>query len=212
MVWPDPANTMAEQPDQPEQSDAQPAAEAQPDARAKTKVSLLVRWRGLLGSLFTPRGLAILLIVSLVVHGFAYAYYRLAGADATVPPHEIELGQFQFVPAETEVGPIAGAEFSLYVTLLQGFDRSGREQLARHRRRVQQDIEQLLRQAHAGDFEDPCLTELKRRIQAQVNKSLGVRAVADVIITGLELKFSPEAAQPEAQAAQAPAWLDDAAG
>jgi len=203
---------MAEQPDQPEQPDAQPAAEAQPDAPAKAGLSLLVRWRGLLSSLLTPRGLAILLVVSLVVHGFAFAYYRLAGPGPSVPPHEIELGEFQFVPADTEVGPIAGAEFSLYVTLLEGFERSGREQLARHRCRVQQDIEQLLRQAHAGDFEDPCLTELKRRIQAQVNKSLGVRAVADVIITGLELRLTPEAAQPEAQAAQAPAWLDDPAG
>jgi len=100
----------------------------------------------------------------------------------------------------------------LYITLLDGFQQRGRQQLAANRNRVQQDIEQLLRQAHPGDFEDPCLTELKRRIQAQINKSLGVRAVADVIITGLELELNREAARPEAQAAQAPAWLDDSAG
>lgn len=179
---------------------------------AKAKASLLRHWRELLRALVSPRGLAILLVVSLVVHGFAFAYYRLGGQASAPPEHEIELGEFRFVANDVESGPIAGAEFSLYVALLEGFEDSGRQQLAIHRSRVQQDIEQLLRQAHAGDFDDPCLIELKRRIQAQVNESLGMRAVAEVIITDLDLKPNRAAAQPEAQAAQAPAWLDDPAG
>lgn len=202
---------MPKQSDQPEQPGAKPAAEVQAAGPAGGK-GLLSHWRPMVAGLLSTKGLAILLIASLVVHGFAFVYYRLGRQGPAAPEHEIGLGVFQFVPTDAQAGPIARAQFSLYVTLLEGFERTGRQRLAIHRSRVQQDIEQLLRQAHAGDFEDPCLTELKRRIQEQINQSLGVRAVSEVIITGLELKLCGLATRPEAQAAQAPAWLEEPAG
>ena len=80
---------------------------------------------------------------------------------------------------------------------------------------VQQDIEELLRQAHGADFADPVLGELKRQLQEQINRTLEMRAISQVIITDLELHQSDST--PAREVAGAPRsplalWKGDPAG
>ena len=63
-------------------------------------------------------------------------------------------------------------------------------------------FEELLRRAHGGDFEDPGLQELKRQLQERINQALGIRAVADVIVTDLRLRRSPRTGPSAASTAQ----------
>jgi len=55
--------------------------------------------------------------------------------------------------------------------------------------RVQQNVEELLRRAHGGDFDDPGLGELKRQLQERINERSG-RAIAEVIVTDLKLQHN----------------------
>ncbi|MEX0866374.1 MAG: hypothetical protein WD030_03380, partial [Pirellulales bacterium] len=63
-----------------------------------------------------------------------------------------------------------------------------RQRLEMHQYRVQQNVEELLRQAHGGDFSDPTLAELKRQMQEKINDTIAVRGISDVIITDLRLQ------------------------
>ena len=65
----------------------------------------------------------------------------------------------------------------------------GRDLMNSKHNRVRQDIEQLLRRARDADFSEPSLAGLKRRIQEQVNETVRMRVVADVIFTELSLQF-----------------------
>jgi hypothetical protein len=87
----------------------------------------------------------------------------------------------------------------LHIGLLKVDDRVARAKLAANKFRVQQDIEELLRQAGGEDFVDPLLTELKRQLQEQINATIGMRAIAQVIITDLSID----------RAAQQPLGIDD---
>ena len=62
-----------------------------------------------------------------------------------------------------------------------------KQRLAGRKYHVQQEVEELLRKAHSGDFEDPGLQELKRQLLEQINQALNLRAVAEIIITDLKL-------------------------
>lgn len=168
----------AGQSNQPEQ--AEPTAE---ESQAPTGGP--VSWRRLL----TGKWIVVLVVASLIIHGIGFAYSRLAhrGAPPAGSP-EVTLGAFRFEADQGEAGPVAGAEFSLHIALLEQVDRAARSRLEAHRFRVQQGVEELLRQAHGGDFDDPNLGELKRRLQEQINEILGMRAIADVIITDLKLQ------------------------
>jgi flagellar basal body-associated protein FliL len=136
--------------------------------------------------------IAVLLGLSVIVHGFAFLYYQISAKTANhALAAEVPLGEFHFVSEKAEPGSIGSAEFGLYVTLLDHIDRQAREQLAARRFRIQQDIEQLLRQSHAHDFADPTLGDVKRQLQEQINGSLEMRAIADVIITDLKLTRTP---------------------
>jgi len=75
---------------------------------------------------------------------------------------------------------------------------TARTRLAARKFKVQQDVEQLLRQAHPDDFADPVLAGLKRQLQEQINESLGLRAISEVIITSLEYGSQPPATTPVA--------------
>lgn len=153
------------------------------------------RWLARLKSLLAPKLIVTIVVGTVIVQAMLLGYYRLAGgatADAeAVSGGEVTLGQFQFEASPHEVGRVQAARFQLHLALLPDIDEVARLRLKQRQFRVQQDIEQLMRQAHSGDFNDPPLTELKRQLQEQVNETLGIRAVSEVIITDLELEQSP---------------------
>jgi hypothetical protein len=118
-----------------------------------------------------------------------FAYYTLPDSStANDPGSEICLGEFRFLPKRPEEGPIAHARFTLYVVLEDQAAPTARQRLLAHRFRLRQDIEELVRQAHAADFEDPVLAELKRQFKERIEATLGMRAIAEVIIVDLNLE------------------------
>ncbi len=137
------------------------------------------------GSFFSSRRIVCAVIVTLVVQSLGMAYYIMQMKKAPQGlESEVNLGEYQFKGKNV----VSRIEFSLHVSLLNGLDRQGRHLLTTHQHRVQQEIEQLLRQAHEGDFEDPVLAELKRQIQETINQTLGTNVISEVIITSLELE------------------------
>ncbi|MGD0382139.1 MAG: hypothetical protein ABSA77_01370 [Thermoguttaceae bacterium] len=154
--------------------------------------------------------LAFLLISTLVIHGIGLAYYKTSNTHAPIEySPEIGVGNFQFTADKTAGGRIAGAEFSLYITALEGLDRIARIRLTSHKYRVQEEIESLLRQAHSGDFDDPALNDLKRQIREQIDQALGNRVVSDVIVANLKI-IASNSKEPAttADTASSPPWLE----
>ncbi len=90
-------------------------------------------------------------------------------------------------PIGARAGGISKADFSLHLALLEPVDPKAGQRLAARKYHIQQDVEELLRKAHSGDFEDPNLTDLKRQLQEQINQAIGLRAISEVIITDLRL-------------------------
>ncbi|HEY4761472.1 MAG TPA: hypothetical protein VIH42_12900 [Thermoguttaceae bacterium] len=164
----------------------------------------------LLRSQTAKHWLAIVLIGTLVIHGIGLIYYKSTSNPAPINySPEIALGNFSFRADKTAGGPISSAEFSLYITALDGLDRLARAGLASHQFRVQEEIEVLLRQAHSGDFDDPALSDLKRQIREQINQTLGNRLVSDVIITNLKIITSDNKIPPTStDTAASPPWLE----
>ena len=141
------------------------------------------------GRFFTKKWIVIIVGVSVLFHGLGFTYYKLRGAKPEDPAGEVCLGVFHFEAPKGEVGTITRAEFSVYIELLEGVDEVARQRLAARRFRVQQGIEELLRQAHSGDFDtDPILGGLKRQFKEQINDILGIMVIrGDVIITNQKL-------------------------
>lgn len=166
------------------------------------------RKRGLLARIMTPKGIAILVGVSVIAHGIGFAYYRTSKANAQSVAAEVALGSFRFEGAKNAKGRIAKAEFSIHIALLDQVNKAAHQRLQSRRFRVQQDIEELLRQAHSGDFDDPNLGELKRQLQEKVNETLGIRAIADVIITNLKIEQRQEDAKAIDKTAEALPWVE----
>lgn len=169
-----------------EQAPAKAKAEAkQPDeesSKSPKKIGYLKRF-------LTAKWIAIIVGVSILVHGIGFTYYQLQGsAVAAESGPEVDLGEFKFEADPSEGGRVTKADFTLAIALLEEVDRVARPQLKTHAFRVRQDVEELLRQAHSGDFENPTLEGLKRRLQEQINGTLGMRAISDVIITNLKLE------------------------
>ncbi len=166
--------------DKPDEKAEVPAENENPKASGKTA------W---LRRFLSRKWIAILVVALTAINGIAYACVRLA---ASSPPPvispEVSLGVFRFEADEGEVGRIAAAEFALHIALLKQVDQPARRRLENYQFRVQQDVEELLRRAHGGDFDDPNLGELKRQLQARINETLGMRAIAEVIITDLKLQ------------------------
>jgi len=194
----------AEQPspkNRPEATEA-PAAPAQPPkAKASWRRFLFAKW------------IAIVVVASIVIHALGFLYYQVRGKTPLAPAvAEIPLGAFRYAGGGMEAGRIAAADFSLHITMLDRLDRAAREALEAHRFRVQQDVEQLLRQAHGGDFEDPTLGELKRQLREQINESLGMRAIAEVIVTDLKVKFGDRQSRPVVNTADTTPWVEKPSG
>jgi flagellar basal body-associated protein FliL len=136
-------------------------------------------------------GLIILLICTIITPCIGIAYYKLSNNTPVVENSpEISLGSYVFAADKTADGRILGAEFSVYITALEGLDRITRTRITTHKFRIQEEIETLLRQAHTGDFDDPTLAELKQKIREQVNRVVGNRVVSDIIITNLKITQS----------------------
>lgn len=148
----------------------------------------------------------------LLFHAGLFAAWKLNSA-APPPPAELTLGDFDFEGAPLPGNPIARAEFRLHVSLLDEARYRGRALLAEREHKIQQEIEELLRQAHGGDFDDPTLAELKRQIQAIINRTLGERVINEVIITDLTLKRVVAAPAVESHAAEnATSWEEVTSG
>jgi hypothetical protein len=145
------------------------------------------RWRGLKRGGLTL-GLASLVAGTVVAHGLLLVLHRWGAAPTAEQSHEATLGQFHYVArGPGEVG-IQGATFELSVALLDDMAPLGRARLEARKHKVQQNVEELLRRAHPGDFDDAALAGLKRHLQTQINDALGVRAISEVLITDLVLE------------------------
>ncbi len=191
---------------------AKEPAKAADDDEADTGEKKPAKKKALWARLLTPKGLAILIGASLVVHGIVFAGSKLMGPSAAAraaAATEIDLGTFQFKAEQHETGQIGAAEFNLHISLLDQLRPAAGMKLAMHEFRVQQDIEELLRQAHGGDFDDPTLSELKRQLQERINETLGLRAIADVIITDLKLDYRDGQETPMPDAAETALWVED---
>ncbi len=127
-------------------------------------------------------------VISLTVmaHVSLIALQGVRGAKMTTRHTEISLGSFAF-ENQGDGGRLADAEFELHIRLLLDMEKDALIRLTQRRFKVEQDIEELLRQASGGDFDDPSLAELKRQLQERINQSLDMRAVSEVIITDLTL-------------------------
>lgn len=189
---------------------AEPAQEALADENGSGRFS---RLKKLFGRLLPRKWIAGLLILSIVVHLTGIVYFQVfAGGPVTVPNPEIALGEFEFSAGNSELGQITAAKFQLHISPLEQVEPEARYKLHIRKFRVQQDIEELLRQAHSGDFVDPKLAELKRRLQEQVNATLGMRVIADVIITDLKLQRRElEDVETITEAAEPTPWLEQPA-
>jgi hypothetical protein len=154
-------------------------------------------WLSRCKSMLDPKLVVAIVVGTVVVQALLLGYYKLGGvdgaADEAVPGGEVTIGEFAFKASPHEVGRVKSARFKLHLALLPDIEPTARLRLAQREFRVQQGVEQLMRQAHSGDFDDPVLSGLKRQLQEQVNETLGIRAVADVIVTDLEIEQSPEA-------------------
>jgi flagellar basal body-associated protein FliL len=196
---------MAEETDPAQESEESPLEGQSTDSAQKS---------GFLACVLSVKGLAILLGVSIVGHGVAFTCFRWRGTGSeVVPSAELSLGDFRFVAdpfegARAEESRVSSAEFSLHIELVRQFDSSARQQLTARKFRVRQDIEELLRRAHSGDFDNPLLGELKRQLQEQINTTLGMGAVAEVIITDLKLQRETPPAGPLTETVESVPWVE----
>jgi flagellar basal body-associated protein FliL len=173
---------MAEKPNQAADA-AEPAGVEAPAAPAK--VAFYARF-------LTAKWLLIVVGVSVVLHVAGLAYVRVRLHAEPPAAGEIGLGTFHFEGDRNEGGSVCKADFALHISLLEPLDPAAQQRLAARKYHVQQDVEELLRKAHSGDFEDPGLSDLKRQVHEQINQTLGLRAVSEVIITDLKLQHGQE--------------------
>ena len=163
--------------------DAAPEQTDSPDSAAAVGAvpSGKPAWKRVLG-----KSWVVLFVVVLIVLQFGLFAYLRHGSSALPMTPEITLGEFRFEGAK-DATPVRAAEFELHIGILPEVDRDARLRLVARRYKVQEGIEELLRRAQATDFEDPALAELKRQLQEQINTSLGLRSVREIIITDLKL-------------------------
>ncbi len=191
-----------------EERQPNPPEEGDDDQEPKEQKPRRLLWR-----LLTPRLLLLLLGLSLVGHaiGLTYSWLRAMGPAVELSP-EVSLGEFRFEADPQEAAGVVGAEFRLHIALLEQVESAARRALADKRLRVEQAVEELVRRAHGGDFDDPQLAGLKQELQEQINEALGIRVIDDVIITDLRVERSPRAAKTLAEIADTVPWEEEPAG
>jgi len=167
------------------------AEEAPPDAEAESSESEASPKSGLVSRFqkaARKNWLSILVVGALVAQGAGIAYFAASrGPVAQRPGYEITLGAFHFEDNHAERSHLRNADFRLHIRFIASLESNARRRLEMRQYAVQQDIEELLRQAHGADFEDPVLGELKRQLQEQINRTLEMRAVSEVIVTDLQV-------------------------
>jgi len=196
---------MAEEPNQDvaEESTAPETSESTKPGKARFLKRLLTR-----------KWLGILLVLSIIGHGIGLTCLLVQSYRyrATFSP-EIDLGAFRVATRPLAGQQVNSARFHLHVALLKQVDQAARQRLNARKFRVQQDVEELLRQAHSGDFDDPLLGELKRQLQEQINHALGMRAIDEVIITDLTLQRNLQpnggAAEGKVETAESVPWEEN---
>ena len=162
---------------------------------------------GLLGRRLNRKWLLILLGLSVAGHVIGLTYSQLRAArPADGLGQEISLGAFRFAAEPEERGGVVRAEFQLHIALLSQVEAAARKELSAKRLRVQQAVEELVRRAHGGDFDDPLLAGLKQQLQEQINETLGIRVIDDVIITELQLERRPAPADTTTETAETLPW------
>jgi hypothetical protein len=187
---------------------SEPESDGQPD-HAKSK---RVKVAGFVARLLSKQLLGALLAISVVGHAIGYSHHWLTMKSVRGPVGpEVSLGRFRFEANSLDQGPVTEADFALHVSLLSPVDPLARKRLATFKHRVQQGVEQLLREAHGADFDDPTLGELKRRLQEEINRTIGLRAVADVIVTELRLVRNAQRAETVAETAATVPWVEQPA-
>ena len=153
--------------------------------------------------------LIVIVMFTIAIQGATFAYHRLH--ERTESPRtspEVPLGAFRFEADKVEGGRTTRADFSLAIALPETMEQAARDRLFTHKFRVQQDVEELLRKAHSGDFDDPTLQELKRQLLEQVNQTLGMRVASDVILTDLKLQREPAPKAPLTDTAKSLPWQE----
>ncbi len=164
---------------------------------------------GTIKRILSYKVIVVLVILTVVINGVGVAYYSVGRGDNTNSGTEHDLGNYHFLADLSEKGQIAAADFQLHIAVIEDVGQEAYRRLHNRKFRVQQDIEELLRQAHSGDFTDPTLGELKRRIQARINETLEMRAIADVIITDLKLSGGKLEAKPPTETTESMPWVED---
>lgn len=142
--------------------------------------------RSLWSRLFSTKTLIVLTATLVVAHScvlLPVAWERFSRSRSV--ESEIALGTFRYRAESEDVSNLIAVEFDLHVSLLDGTERAARQLFLRHNFKVQQSVEELLRNTDHHDFGDPQLTELKRRLQETINSTLNQRVISEVIITGL---------------------------
>ena len=198
----------AKKPEKKETESPEPSAETD-QKQAKSGPSS--RYAGIIKTV-SRRGLVVLLVVSLICNGAALAKLGSNGNSASeqLTP-EVSLGQFSFVSSQAEADQVVKAEFTMHVALSEDVEKEGRRRIYQRRFRLLQDVEELLRGAHSGDFDDPLLRGLKQKLKERINKTLGIRAAAYVIITGLKSERNDTSPVEDGQPAGLVPWVEPTA-
>ncbi len=143
-----------------------------------------------------PLWICLIVSTTIVAHGLLIAFHAFVGTTTDRADGEVSLGEFAYVNSGDKIDSIVRAGFQIHIRLLDGVEKSARRRLSDRQFRVIQDVEELLRRAHGTDFADPALTELKRQLQETVNQSLELRAIDEVIVTGLVVEKRDSGPQP----------------
>ena len=189
-----------------------PSPEASPKATQKPPESgESTRFARIFDAVYR-HGLMIALGISLVANGFAFSWFgpiNNAAVEQLTP--EVQLGQFGFVSSQAQSNQVVRAEFAVHVALSEEVEQEGRERISQRKFRLQQDVEELLRGAHSGDFDDPLLRGLKQKLKERIDKTLGLRAVAYVIITSLKIERNQSSPAKEEEPSTLVPWVEPTA-
>ncbi|MDA7977788.1 MAG: hypothetical protein MPJ50_03330 [Pirellulales bacterium] len=172
---------MAENKEEPETTEA--------PAKTGLKQRIAQFGKSLVDRCLRPRVMLSLAVSSFVIHSALYWYYSTLPTDHS---REVALGEFHYV-AYTSDGSIAeaalvsSADFELHVILIPTVEERARKLITLRERKLRQEIEELIRQSRDSEFADPLLVELKRRLLGQINHTLGIKAIEEVLITELQL-------------------------
>lgn len=177
-----------------------------PDPTPPTKPA---KWNPAIASYALPVALGVSMLANLV-GVFYFRSFSLGARPAAA--HEIPLGNYRFIAEEYEPGQVTEANFALYVELVRQAEEPARRLLETRRQKVRQNVEELLRTAHGGDFNDPALSELKSQIQKRVNETLQIRAVTDVIVNELQMERAQPPNLTAAEPKKAVPWVEPVAG